>query len=314
MAKKSNKKIKEQFISTLVIFVILIIIVMLERKGIINFEKLRNYVSGVEFSEESIDNTSAEVAGDIIKIYFFDVGQADSMLITSNGESMLIDAGNNIDGKTVVKNIQKLGITKLDYVIGTHPHSDHIGGLDDVIKAFDIGTVYMPKVQTNTKTFEEVLDAISDKKKKVTTPEIGTKFNMGDISCEVMLDGTGNEEEQKENLNLSSVVIRATYGEQSYLFMADAEEINEASRQWPQTNVLKVGHHGSSSSSSQRFLEQVKPEVAIIQLGKDNDYFHPHKQVLNRLNRIGAKIYRTDENGTITITSDGINNIIETEK
>ena len=137
---------------------------------------------------------------------------------------------------------------------------------------------------------------------------------MGDINCEIMLVGTGTEEEQKANLNLSSIVIRAVYGEQSYLFTGDSESENEASREWPQTKVLKVGHHGSSTSSSQSFIEQVKPEVAIIQLGEGNDYGHPHKQVIKRLNNVGAIIYRTDENGTIIITSDGKNNIIETEK
>ena len=183
--------------------------------------------------------------------------------------------------------------------------------MDDVINSFDIDTIYMPKVQTNTKTFEDVLDAISNKGLKITSPEIGYKFMLGNATCEIMSCGNGNE---TNNLNLSSIVIRMTYGEQSFLFMGDAEEENEAARSWPQTNVIKIGHHGSNTSTSQSFLNQVKPEVAIISVGVANKYGHPKQTTLDKLEIMQAKIYRTDENGTITITCDGKNNIIETEK
>jgi competence protein ComEC len=126
--------------------------------------------------------------------------------------------------------------------------------------------------------------------------------------------GIGTEEEQKNNLNLSSIVIRATYGSQSYLFMGDATNKNEEARNWPQTNVLKVGHHGSDTSTSKKFLEQIKPQLAIISVGTGNDYGHPKDSTLKKLSNIGAKIYRTDKNGTITITSNGTSNMISTEK
>ena len=257
-------------------------------------------------SEED-ENVVLSATSDILQIHFFDIGQADSILLINNNEAMLIDAGNNKDGSTIVNNIKKLGIKKLDYVIGTHPHADHIGGLDNVISSLEIGKLYMPKIQTNTKTFEDVLDAATEKNLKVTTPKIGSKFTVGNVECEIMLCGEGTKEEQ-ENLNLSSIAIRATYKEQSYLFMADAEKENELSRTWPQTNVLKVGHHGSNTSSSEEFLNQVQPQISIIQVGKDNDYSHPHKVTLDKLKKIKAKIYRTDEKGNILIESDGINN------
>lgn len=234
-----------------------------------------------------------------LKVYYFDVGQADSILIVNNNKTMLIDAGNNDDGELIVNNIKKLGISKLDYVIGTHPHEDHIGGLDNVIDAFDIGTIYMPKVQTNTKTFEDVLDSISNKNLTVTAPQIGDKFQVGNANCEVMSTG-----EDSSNLNSTSIVIRMEYNNKSYLFMGDAEKINEDSREWPETDILKVGHHGSSTSSSQRFLNQIKPKIAVIQLGQGNKYGHPHDEVIKRLEKIGVAIYRTDLQKDILIEQE----------
>lgn len=256
------------------------------------------------------ETQNVELTGDNrIQIHFFDVGQADSILLVSEDETMLIDAGTNEAATTVVNDIKNLGIKKIDYLVGTHPHEDHIGGLDSVIKNFEIGTIYMPKIQANTKTFEDVLDAAKDKNLKITAPNVGDKIKVGNIECEVMTCDTELAKENN-NLNLSSIVIRATFGEQSYLFMGDAETENEKSRQWPQTNVLKVGHHGSNTSSSAGFLKQVQPQIAIIQVGKDNKYDHPKQVTLDKLNKLGTIIYRTDLNKNILLESDGINNKI----
>lgn len=234
-----------------------------------------------------------------LMVYYFDVGQADSILIVNNGKTMLIDAGNNEDGDLVVNNIKKLGIKKLDYVVGTHAHEDHIGGLDNVIKAFEIGKVFMPKVKTNTKTFEEVLDAIDEKNLTIKAPEIGYKFKVGGAECEVMSIG-----DDESNLNATSIVIRMTYHDKSYLFMGDAEKVNEDARSWPKTDILKVGHHGSSTGSSANFLKQVNPQIAIIQCGTGNKYGHPHDATIKRLEKIGTQIYRNDLKGNILIEQE----------
>ena len=259
---------------------------------------------------EKINSNETFAYGESVVVRYLDVGQADSILVQSEGINMLIDAGTNSSGQTVVKDLEDLGVTKIDYLIGTHPHEDHIGGMDDIIKNFDIGIIYMPKIQTNTKTFEDVLDAVSEKGLKITSPKKGDEFEVGGARCEIMTDGI----EDTSNLNLSSIVIRMTYGTQSFLFMGDAEKENEETRQWPQTTVLKVGHHGSSTSSSTQFLNEVQPQISVISVGKDNKYVHPTKTTINKLEKIKTKIYRTDESGTITITSDGKKCIVTTEK
>lgn len=296
--KNTNKKVVESIIS-------LCIVALLGLIGIYQGWQDTSEVVGGNIQENVSKKQVVNLPeGDKLEIYFWDVGQADSILLRNEEQTMLIDAGNNADGKWLVGQLQNIGIAKIDYLIGTHPHEDHIGGLDDVIKNFEIGTIYMPKVQTNTKTFEDVLDAISEKGLKITTPEVGSKFYVGNAECEIMACGSGTKEEQS-NLNLSSIVIRTTYGEQSYLFMGDAEEENELARNWSQTTVLKVGHHGSDTSSSIAFLNQVKPEISIISVGEDNSYGHPKQAILNRLQEIGSKIYRTDKSGTILLISDG---------
>ena len=296
-----GKRIKKQgkIISTLIILMIALILGAFTQKEIPTDVTQTNTNPIVQSSEVTED----------LKVYFIDVGQADSILVISKDEAMLIDAGNNEDGTDVVNFIKEKGITKLNYVIGTHPHEDHIGGLDDVINAFDIENVYLPDITTNTKTFEDVLDAIENKNLEITTPQIGDTFTLGESNCEVKSTIIDNS-----NLNLASLVIRLEFGETSFLFMGDAETDNEEQTTWEQTTVLKVGHHGSDTSSSLEFLEQVQPQISVIMVGKDNSYGHPNQETLEKLEEVGAQIYRTDENGTITITSDGTECHVETEK
>ena len=242
--------------------------------------------------------TSEFVSNDqtLLKVYFFDVGQADSMLIQNNGENMLIDAGNNEDGETLVNNLKTLGVEKIDYLVGTHPHEDHIGGMDDIINSFEIGKIYMPNVSTNTKTFEDVIDATKNKNLQIETPKAGDNFTIGKASCEVAYVGS-----DKENLNLSSIIIKMKYNNLSYLFTGDTEADVENKIDFGKINILKVAHHGSDTSSSEKFVNETAPEVAIISVGKDNSYGHPSNEIIKRYEKVGSKIYRTDEVGNIFI-------------
>ena len=162
------------------------------------------------------------VLNETLEVHFLDVGQADSILITTGGKAGLIDAGNSSDGINIVNYIKDLGITKLDFVVGTHPHEDHIGGIDDIIKNFDIEKYYMPDVLTTTKTFENVLDALENKKLKYTVPKIGSKFNLGEAQFETIYLGTDTKD-----LNNTSIVLKMTFGNKSFLFTGDATDVSE---------------------------------------------------------------------------------------
>ena len=307
----ANKKSQKNTIIGSIITVIILIILTITGNDSQIFKSTTSATNDNVSSEvlDNLENVSIQTGNDCIttipqdnnlRVYCLDVGQGDSILITNNNKTMLIDASTNEMGSRVVKYLNDLGIKKIDYLVGTHPHEDHIGGLDNVIKSFDIGTIYMPNVVATTKTFEEVIDAISAKKLKVTSPKTGDKFTVGNAECEVM-----SIRNDKDDYNNCSIVIKMDFNNVSYLFTGDAEESVESSRKWPHIDVLKVGHHGSNTSSSKNFLEQIKPEVALISVGQGNTYGHPTQATLKRLSNIGAKIYRTDENGTILLIEKG---------
>jgi competence protein ComEC len=248
------------------------------------------------------------------QVTFLDVGQADATLIQSQDHNWLIDSGTNAGAASLVKTLRGMGISRLEGVVGTHPHEDHIGGLDAVINQFPIGQVFLPRVTATTRTYEDVLNAIQRKGLTVITPLPGSTFKVG------AAEGTwlGPNRAVYDELNDYSLVLRLVYGSQSFLFMGDAGFIPERemlATHYPlQSTVLKVGHHGSSSSTSGEFLKAVAPRYAVIFAGKNNDYGHPHAETLAKLKAAGIIILRTDLNGAITFWVEGAELKMRTQK
>lgn len=246
-------------------------------------------------------------------IHFLDVGQGDSIFIEiPNGETMLIDSGENGLGEDIIDYIEGKNHNTIDYLVATHPHSDHIGSMAYIVENFDIGKIYMPKVSTNTKTFENLLTSIDDKKLKISEAKAGVTIADNDTFTAQILAPTEIDE---NNLNNCSAVIKVTYGETSFLFTGDAEmeELEEIDADLS-ADVLKVGHHGSRTSTNEEFMEKVSPSKAVISVGKDNPYNHPHQEVLDILEQYTDEIYRTDKDKTIVMRSTGDEIIVETRE
>ena len=304
------------------------LLALLEHFGI--FQKIDNILAETGLSEyfnqiKDSDNTygtvntnaqiissvseNIKIQDDKFNVLFLDVGQADCELIIVDGKTMLIDAGNKNDGELIVSAIKGLGIERLDYVIGTHVHEDHIGGMSYIVDAFEIDKFYLPYNTTSTTSYyEKLLTSLSNKNMSIEEANVGDLLDFGSTKCEIM--AVRNDE--PENINEESIVVEITYGTQKFLFMGDAETSNEKSRIWNDVDVIKVGHHGSNTSSSEDFLKQVLPEIAVILAGEGNSYGLPKDKILDRYEKIGSKIYRTDQDGTIQIVSDGnINEIMK---
>ena len=238
----------------------------------------------------------------LMRVHFIDVGQADSAFIElGNGQTMLIDAGRS--GGDVVDYIRNLQYETIDYVVASHPHDDHIGGMATVLNSFNIGKMYMPKQAHTISAFTNMLDVIENKGIDLYTAKAGTNIlSSGNINIDVLAPFS----ESNSNLNNVSAVVRITYGKTVMLFTGDAEQIieNQLLNSGIDADVLKVGHHGAGSASSSSFIKAVSPDIAVISVGEGNSYGHPHADTLAILNEVGANIYRTDEQGTIVVTAD----------
>ena len=256
------------------------------------------------FVENDDEASISTFSSGTLKVNYIDVGQGDSIFIQlPNNKTMLIDAGEAYKSDNVINYLNDLGITKINYVIGTHPHTDHIGGLEEVINTFDIGSIYMPRASSTSKTYEDLLTTISSKGLKVKTAKSGVVVLDED---NLKLEFIAPNSDSYSELNNYSAVLKLTYLDNTFLFMGDAETLSEDEiTNEIKADVIKVGHHGSDSSSSLEFVKKVSPEYAIIMVGEGNSYNHPYQSIIDRYESVGAKVLRTDLDGNIVCDSDG---------
>lgn len=259
-----------------------------------------------ELTKSSVPQ-GAEVEDGEAMIHFIDVGQGDAILITMSEGNVLIDAGTNSSEDALQTYLDKLRITEIEYAVFTHPHEDHIGGADMILENYDVNNVLLPDYPYDSKTYDKMMDGIEKEKARIHLAEPDMRFNVGDMWFTVLAPIT----EMPKETNNSSVVLRADYGKTSFMFTGDAEEASEEEIMLRYTDeslkcdLLKVGHHGSDTSTSQAFLDVVDPEYAVIQVAMDNDYGHPKQVTLKKLENAGVKCYRNDIHGDIVFKTDG---------
>ncbi|MDU3554127.1 MAG: ComEC/Rec2 family competence protein [Clostridium perfringens] len=242
-----------------------------------------------------------------LMISYMDVGQGDAAYIKVNGNDILIDAGPRSNSKELLEQLKAKNIDDFELVIATHPHEDHIGGMVDVFKEYEVKAFYSPKITHTTKTYENLVKAVKDEGLKTKELKGGMVIDLGEgAKFEVFTP----QKSEYEELNDYSPIMKLSFGDTSYLFTGDAEKLaeEEALAKYKtslDSDVIKFGHHGSSSSSSNAFIEAVSPKYGIISCAKDNKYGHPHRETLDIIKKYNIKTFRTDTDGEIILTSDG---------
>lgn len=248
-----------------------------------------------------------------LTVCFLDVGEGDAALLLSGGEAMLIDGGPKAAEETLLAELERRGVGSLRYLVATHPHEDHIGGLPAVLETLSVETCWMPEDAADTVTFENLLTELEERDVAVTVPAPGDSVSFGSCTVTVLAPLSAAEEH-----NNNSLVLRVTCGETAFLFTGDMEAAEEgellASGAELSADVLKVAHHGSQYATGEAFLQAVGPDTAVISCGADNDYFHPHDRLLRRLGEQGIAVFRTDRMGTVTVRSDGTGITVRTEE
>lgn len=261
-----------------------------------------------------IENDTTIKEDSSVEVHFIDVGQADAALLISDNEVMLIDGGNAPDSNLIYSYLTKHNIIHIDYMIGTHAHEDHMGGLSGALSKATVGTVFAPKTENDAKFYQSFKRLVSEKGLSITNPQSGQTFKLG--SCKVQLYCPTYE--SASDLNNTSIMTKVVCGETSFLFTGDAEaeEERDIINQGYDLSatVLKAGHHGSDTSSSYVFLREVMPEYVVISVGKNNQYGHPDEGALSRFRDVGAKTYRTDLQGDIILQSNGKEITVNTQK
>ena len=262
-------------------------------------------IEPVEVSDEKESIPPSELPqSSTFEVHYLDVGQGDCSLVLCDGHAMLIDGGEASESSKVYAYLKAHGINHLDYMLATHAHSDHIGGLSGALNYATVDTAFCPVTEYDSKTFSSMVKYLSNQGLGITVPSAGDRFMLGSATVQVL-----GPQKNYEDPNDTSIVLKVTYGETSFLFTGDAERTAEsdiiAAGYDLRSTVLKVGHHGSDTSTSYPFLREIMPEYAVIQVGKDNSYGHPTEDTLSRLRDADVKVYRNDLQGDIVCSSDG---------
>lgn len=313
MAKQGNanakKKLRIAQIAVLIFVAVLaVLITYFPKLGLPSWSTLFRMTGG---------NQTVDAAEYPFSVHYIDVGQADCALILCGEESILIDAGEVDSYTTIDAYLKSQNVQKLDYLILTHAHADHIGSADEIVRNYKISNVIMPKYSEanmpTSKVYEDLLYALSESDAKVIAAKPGNAYTLSGCSFSVYAPNKDYKE-----MNDSSVVVRVTYGENHFLFQGDAEKASESDileAGFPvQADVIKLGHHGSKTSSTEKYLRAVSPQLAIISCGENNKYKLPSESTLQRLSALGIDYRRTDRNGNIVVISDGKEISVETEK
>ncbi len=306
--QKKKSEVKGGFLSFLAGFILLLVIAVFaaDKLGIFSTEDLKSLI-----------NPGSTKVSDDLTVHFIDVGQGDSSLIISEGEAMLIDTGEKEYSDTVLKYMKEQGVKKLDYLVLSHPHSDHMGGAANIINGIEVKNVIAPKVSDemtpDTKVYEKFLDAVEDNDLKITKAVPGDKYEVGQAEAEIL----SPVDDDYNDLNDWSAAVLLKHGEDSFMFTGDltskVENDMAEDGRLEKVDVLKVAHHGSKTSTKKKFLELVSPKYGVI-MCDGTSYNHPNEETVERLNKFGVKIYRTDLNGTVVFTSgkDGLS--VKTER
>ena len=291
MAKK--KKMTKKKKQLIVWLILLALLALLRLKAVSPAEQGSSEVLQSQISE-----------GSSFEVHFIDVGQADAALVLCDGEAMLIDGGNREDSSLLYSYLKQYEVDHLDYMVATHAHEDHVGGLLGALNYAQVDTAYCPVGSYDSDSFENFVKYLAKQDRAITIPQAGDSFALG--SAVVQIVGVDSEADDTNN---TSIVLRVVYGDTSFLFTGDAEreaeELILSSGYEIESTVLKVGHHGSESSTSYPFLREVDPAYAVISVGEGNTYGHPTEEVLSRLRDADVETYRTDLQGTIVCSSDG---------
>lgn len=313
--KKTNPRINKKYLMIGLVVILLLIYLIVDPEG---FKALVGEYLGINEYNEAGAGVDADKK--YLEAYFLDVGQGDSIFLRSpNGKTMLIDTSEGEYYEVIETFLNNNGIETLDVVVATHPHSDHMGGMYKIIKNYAIGNFYMPEAENTSSVFEKMLDALEECDVDTTIVWADDVDHIewdDEVEIKVLSPWEGND----YDLNNISIMLKVSYGNTSIMLTGDAETyaeriaLDNCGENEFKATVLKIGHHGSSTSTGKAFFEAVDPEIAVIQLGADNDYGHPHREIRELLKEWGGPVYRTDFNGTIHVTLDGNGYSVETSK